>query len=155
METRHVPLAEAENDQLKDFAATILGLEFDGRTGSQAMRAKIREAGWTKDTIPVLAQSAPRQDTKPSGAKQAFEKNGRPFYRIMIPNEEKPGGEEPVMVSVNGRAMYIPRGEPQEVPAEYVEVLENAQSLVYEQYTGGKGGLGKPRIVQSYPFGYV
>lgn len=161
MKGTKVSIEEATLPQLKAFGEAVLGLDLARNATAQVVRGKMQEAGYNADFITVFETVEPgvASHTDGQSARQSariVKESGRVFYRVLIPNEEKPGGEEPVPVSVNGRLMYIPRGQPAEVPEEYVEVLENAQAYVYEPYTGeGLGGLKPPKVVKSYPFSYV
>lgn len=160
MKGNKIAIEDADLGQLKTFAQTVLGLEFPRNASGQVVRGKMQEAGYNADFITLFEKVQPGAASHVDGhsARDAsrFERDGRTYYRILIPNEEKPGGEDPVPVGVNGRSMFIPRGVPSEVPEEYVEVLENAQAYVYEPYSGeGLGGLKPPKVVKSYPFSYV
>lgn len=160
---KQIKIEEATAKQLRDFAELVLGLEIGGRETSQMMRGKIQAAGYSRDTIadvgapaegPTTAQVATSSD------RRINPETRKPETRIIIMAEDKPGGEDPVQVSVNGRLILIPRGEACWVEDPYVEVLRNAVEYVYDQYTGedvGRsgvdlGGLKKPREVLSYPF---
>jgi hypothetical protein len=161
MHGKKIAIEEADLGQLKAFAQTVLGLEFPKNASAQVVRGKMQEAGYNADFITVFEQVQPGPSSHVDGrsardASRVEKESGRVYYRILIPNEEKPGGEEQVPVSVNGRRFDIPRGQVVEVPEEYVEVLENAQAYVYEPYSGeGLGGLKAPKVVKSYPFSYA
>lgn len=157
--SNRISIAEATPQQLRSFATTVLGLELEGRENGPTLRSKIEQAGWTGDNIPVMGEAP---SGPPAGSRDAREaskivkENGRAYFTIIIPREDKPGGQEPVYVSINGRGMFIPRGERQEVPAEYVEALDHAEQHVYDEFDGnGLGGLKAPRKVKSYPFTYA
>lgn len=150
-----VKLAEASTAQIREYATISMGLEIHGNAGKNAILAKMQEAGFDRDEIQVW----PSHDQKAEKAKQSTaelaheDETGRKFYRVLIAEQDKPGGAEPVAVSVNGKAMFIPRGEPVNVPAEYFEVLQNAVEFIYPEFDGSDlGGLKAPRKVQSYPF---
>lgn len=163
MKQRTIPIEEANLAELREFARTILQIEMHNRETAQQMRAKIKEAGYHADKITIFdATSAEAtKERRDAGGRHVFKKTDehgreREYCRILIPNQDKPGGEEPVPVGVNGRVMYVPRGEPHDVPVEYVEALENAVEFIYEPYDGnGLGGLKPPRTVKSYPFQYA
>lgn len=69
---------------------------------------------------------------------------------IIIDRSDEPGGDQPVPVSVNGRNMFINRGEPSDVRYPYYAALLNAQRLVVEQ--SKIGDAPNERTVQAYPF---
>jgi hypothetical protein len=153
---------------LRDYARTTLGLELADTTKRNDIIGKMRSVGFTADMIEVPGDPEQLQRPEATAADEngpvRFKRDaqgqivkgdgGLPVkeYRILIPKEDKPGGEEPVYVSVNGVAMWITRGEQHWVDEKYVEALKNAVNFVYPQYEDGLGGLGTPREVQSYPY---
>lgn len=166
METKHVSIEEATIDQLRWFAEVILQLELNEKSNSNHVRAAIVRAGWPADKPIFTNQKADHypdncdDEGNPRPRVREMEFNGkmRQCIRIMIPIQEKAGGEEPVPVGVNGTVMWIPRAEPVFVPVEYVECLEHAEKFVYEPFSdmpGDMGGLKPPKIVKEYPFQYV
>lgn len=56
--------------------------------------------------------------------------------------------EQAVFVSLNGYAYQIPRGVPCSVPAEVIEILQNAKQTTYTQTPTGV----VERTVQRFPF---
>lgn len=173
---KRIPIEQATLEDLKAFATVVLGLELDGRATADSIRAKLKTAGYQLETIPA-------EVTEMTTKKQVYGKDFRTgiptftkqnpdtgetiidpdcpkkspmlFARINIPITSKPGGDEPVAVGVNGRAMAIPRGKDVDVPMKYVEVLMNAKEMAYEEYDPTRdmlGGLGMPSLVDSYPF---
>lgn len=68
---------------------------------------------------------------------------------ITIHPTEGEGGSDAVFLSINGYAYQIPRGEPQSVPEEVVEVIKNAKTTVM---TFGEGGKVVSREAQRYAF---
>lgn len=57
---------------------------------------------------------------------------------ITIHQAEGDGGSDAVFISLNGYGYQVPRGEPQEVPVELVEILKNAQTKTYQTGPGGQ-----------------
>jgi len=106
---------------------------------------------------PVATAPRSRKKKKSSGRlRPRFQVEHPPApkkLRIIVARSNEAGGDEPVKCGVNGKAMLIPRGEPVDVPAPYVEVLENAIAFHYEQRDLG-GGLTElvRREVPLYPF---
>ncbi len=156
-----IKIADATPAQLREFGTNSLGLELHGRETTAMMTAKFAAVGYNVDDIglqeaTVVPSGGPNgdvafniRDVRADGIKE---------IRILIHTQDKPGGEDPVQVGVNGKLMLIPRGEPQWVPESYVGVLNNAVEYVYDEYQGGTGNLGglsKPREVKSYPFSYA
>ena len=158
---KSIEIEKASIEQLRVFADIVLQIETSEKNTRQQIIGKIKQAGYNRDTIPsnLSIPSAPPVDLGPQSATAALrareEEDGNVFYRILIPMEDKPGGEDPVEVMVNGSRMAIPRGEPHKVPEKYVEALQNAKKFVYDEYIEGLGGLGQPRVVMSYPFSFA
>lgn len=148
-----ISIEQASAQQLRDFASLVFGLELTGTENKAVMTGKLKAVGYDKEDIPVMGGSSPAA-SKPAAGAGAVQENGdgRDCMKILIPEEDKDGGQEPVFVSVNGSAMYIPRAKPVLVPLPYIEALQNAVQFVYPQYDGEEGGLGEPRKVHSYPF---
>lgn len=177
MAIKQIPIDEALIDDLRSFAEVVLGLEVPKRATEQTIRGKIAEAGWTRDVIVLDDASAgiptgsqnnslvnirPREDDK-GNAIMGEGPDGEPEQereiKILVHTSDKPGGDEPVFASVNGRGIYIPRGERVWVPEKFVRVLDDAVELHYPEYdpnkNDGRGGLDAPREVKSYPFSFV
>lgn len=158
--TERIKIADATPAQLREFGANTLGLELHGRETGAIMAAKFAEVGYNVDDIglqtpAVVPSGGPNGEAAFNTRDRA---DGVKEVRIVIHTQDKPGGEDPVQVGVNGKLMLIPRGEPQWVPESYVEVLNHAVEYVYDEYKGGPdnlGGLNKPREVKSYPFSYA
>lgn len=148
-----VPLAKATAEQLRTFAENYLGISPDANARVDQLRAQV-QAAWGKDSI-IVAPAAGQEPEAPAGspprpvtAAQQPPPKGK--VKIHIPMTDRPGGREPVPVSVNGRAMLIPRGEECEIPYAYYEVLKNAVELQYYEMPGG--GLSQPQAVQAIPY---
>lgn len=163
MKTERIPFNEADKRQLTNFAKVNLGLDIDGRASETEIRSAIQRAMPDIQEIILFdmhSQEATQgvRSERQSATFMKVDENGREreYCRILIPIEDKPGGEEQVPVSVNGIRYDIPRGSPQDVPVEYVEALQNAEYYVYEPYTGeGLGGLRKPKVVKRFAFQYA
>ena len=78
----------------------------------------------------------------------------RHWAKIRIERTEEVGGTDPVPVIPNGQTMLIPRGKDIEVRWPYVEVLQHAEKIVYDEVLDADGMHREhvPRIVQTYPF---
>ncbi|ESZ60650.1 hypothetical protein NL532_24065 [Mesorhizobium sp. C120A] len=140
-------IADASAKQLADYAETVLGLEgVDYRLGKGKIEEKMRAVLYDKDFIEVEDDEAPIARINPPAPT-----NARRMATIIIPNQDKAGGTEPVPVAVNGRQLWIPRQAPQTIPWEYMHALDNAKKFVYE--TDGNGTLIlPPSEVHEYPF---
>ncbi|MDE4189669.1 hypothetical protein [Phaeobacter gallaeciensis] len=164
----HVAVSKANLTQLTQFAELMMGLEVPEGAKKDDIKVLIETAGWTKDTIPTLKKSSEIPAVSDSNGKprprefmHEFGGKERKCVAIVIPEQEKPGGAEPVPVSCNGVQLYIPRNEPHAIPVEYVEILENAEKFVYPPIMPDTSmqemetGLREPRVVKEYPFSYA
>lgn len=150
-----IKISEASAEQLRTFASASLGIEVHPNSNRETLISKI-SAAYDKDEIPVgdaddgdqpLAGAPPRPVTDRQASRP---KKG--YVRIHIHVTEDPGGNEPVPVGVNGKAMLIPRGEDVDIKEEYFEVLKNAVQHKYEMMPDGKSINPNPRKVPLYPF---
>lgn len=136
--------------QLVVYAETVLGLEFAHNIGEAKLRAKIAEAGFSGDEIEVEDDETETQPAKPLTPADVIA-SGRKRVRIVIQMQEGvPGGSEAVPIGVNGTVARVMRGVEVDVPAEYVEVLDNARKTVYGRDQDGR--LTSPTQVHLYPF---
>lgn len=165
---RRIDIESASAAELRKFGRVALGLDIAETLNKPQILGKLQEAQYTQPFILLEEQPAPPGAPAPSNGRvtrPAVRANGEPIRRedgrqmietrIIINRSERPGGDEPVQVGVNGRLMLIPRGEAVFVREDYLEALEHAVEDVYDPYDGGIGGLKKPRQVQSYPFSYA
>ena len=173
-----VTLADANRDDLFVFVTTHLGIDVkDGATRGE-LYAKALESGLKaeskidavsvpdairpgstqeirrpieRDTAgnPVEASADDAEDLDEAEVEAALEAHMNEFCVINIAVSELPGGETPVYASVNGKAIWLPRGEPIKVRRMYVEALEHA---VADHFAESMAGLGDARKVQTYPF---
>lgn len=151
-----VPIAKATAEQLRAFAQDYLGIFPDANAKVEQLRAQVKEA-WGKDSI-VVGAAAEQPEAAPAGTPPrpvtaAQQPPAKGKVKVHIPMTDRPGGREPVPVSVNGRAMLIPRGEECEIPYAYYEVLKNAVELQYYELPGG--GLSEPQAVQAIPHSVI
>jgi hypothetical protein len=145
-----IAIADASAKQLADFAETSLGIEgVDYRLGKAKIEEKMRAVMYDKDFIEVADEEAPIQRIDPPAGESR-----RRMATIMIPNQEKAGGTEPVPVAVNGRQLFIPRQTPQTIPWEYMHALDNAKKLLYATDENGSL-LPNPSEAHEYPFSIV
>lgn len=149
-------------EELSDFLQVVMGVEVKGKETKQQLLAKLTQIGWAVPFITVAApEAAPSREDgdRPSMSTRIVKKGGkdRKEIRIMIHANDKPGGDRPVPVGVNGVMMLIERGKACWVPEEYVHVLINAVEIIYPEYDQNAdmlGGLSHPKPVPSYPFSY-
>ena len=167
MKFEQKPVAEAGEDELRAYLVLRHGVEpssLPKRGATTALRSALKKLEPDCEqilVIPVAATPAPAAVSVgeiPMGRRiSRTDESGktREYVRILVHTSDKPGGEEPVFVGVNGIGMYIPRGEEVEVPVEYAEGLDHARQLVYPQSDDPVGGLGEPREVHVYPFTFA
>lgn len=143
---------DATPEEVRQYAR-FNGLEIDAGAQKQTVLDKMKLAGFNVEEITVFETQKPQASDGGSGTfKNA---DGKDCYMIFIPEEDKPGGQEPVPVGVNGSVMLIPRGKDVPVPVEFVLALRNAVMDIYDPVTEGYGGIRKPRHVPAYPFQIV
>lgn len=122
-------IEDAGAQEIANFLMThkgIQGLNF--RQGREVMLAKLRETGYSGDTIKVAVEDEGAKGLKVG--KESFPNAQK--VRIRIHNSSGPGGTEPVWAAVNGRGMWIPRNKDVEIPAPYVEVLQHAEERIFD-----------------------
>lgn len=110
-----------------------------------------------KDSVtPVPRGTDIRAEDLPPGPLRAEdlspEDREKLYVTVNIARTEDPGGNDPVPLSVNGRAMYVPRDQDCEIRYPYYEVLKGAVTTKYDQKEDGEM---VPRHVPLYPFSLV
>jgi hypothetical protein len=148
MALQKIAIADASAKQLADFAENVLGLDgVDYRLGKGKIEEKMRTALYDKDHIEVEEEQAQIQRIEPPSSE-----NKRRMATIFIHESDRPGGTEPVPVAVNGRQMFIPRGQQCTIPWEYYHALDNAKHYVYQQGPNGELLSESRKEVHEYPF---
>jgi hypothetical protein len=146
-----VKITEASDEQLRWYAANVLGLDISVAAKRPGVISKIA-AVHDCDSIAVPPEiGCPRLEPasdRPAHAviPGSYQSGGK--RRVIIERQEGPGGDRPVFVAVNGVGILVPRGEPCNLAEPYIEALENAVQTVYHQ--DGDGNL-IPRDVQIHP----
>lgn len=166
MKLQKIPVEEATEQQLRDFARDVLGIEIHHSAKHATCIAKVKEA-WDKPEIMVAvtepaaeagsdvpeSKEEPAQPPRPVTAAQRPPKAG--YVRVRIDIQDIPGGNEPVPVGVNGKVMVVPRAKECDIPEAYYEVLENSVSHIYDPLPDGKGINPEPRKVPSIPVALI
>lgn len=142
-----VALESATEEQLRTFASDNLGITLKDTDKRPAILARIRGA-WDKPEITVSDDDPTIPKAKAKAAPNT-DHGSNEFVTVLIERQEEPGGEEPVFLSVNGRALWVPRGEPARIRKPYFEVLKHSVKTVYEQ--NGTDEI-RSRNVPMYPF---
>lgn len=146
-------IAEATAAQLADFANRNYGLTVNYRQGRDFVLAELNKVGFSGSEIDVdgAEQAAEtiidREPARLAGGKAGF--SGQTAV-IRIPQQNEPGGKDPVVGGVNGLFFRIVRDTDVEVPIEYVRVLQNANRVEYSH--GENGEPINPTEVPTHPF---
>lgn len=171
MGTKSIPIEDATEDQLRQFAKN-LGLDPHPAAKSLNLKGKIATV-YSGDTIVVEVgeedENAGPVPTSPAEAETEAEPEAplpaetsavqplpgaeeypEPRYTIVIAETPDKKGREPVPVCVNGRNMWIPRGQQVTIKHRYYHTLMNAVQTIYEQPDGPTGDM-IPRNSLSYP----
>lgn len=151
--TKQVPLADATNKQLRTFASSHLGLPLGSNVMTdRKLRAMIQEAAWDKPYVLVPADEGVEVEPRPAAAAPEPQLGAEPYVKLLITVTEEDDGRDMVFVGVNGRAIYLPRGEEISVKYRYYLALKNAQKMITDQRGEGVHTEDVSRIVQQYPF---
>lgn len=145
MSTEDFNLATADKHQLKYYAKNELipSLKLSLSMTEDTMRTKIQ------DHCAIHGFAAPTSRIGAKGNDAAKEMH---YVTISIAKSDKPGGDEPVFVGVQGVGYTIPRGINIDVPASVVEILKNAmQDLV----TQDEDGEIHHNHVLAYPYNII
>jgi len=143
-----IAINDAAASQLAEFATVNLGLEVNYRMGVDKIRGIMSASGYDKDFIEV-EDAAPVQAQR-IAIGQTVADADRKLVKIIIAQQDGPGGKEPVVVGVNGRVARIERGKEVLVPIEYIEALKNANKVTYDK--GPNGEPINPSFVPTHPF---
>jgi len=149
---KQVDIKQASESQLRDFGRDTLGLNLPPNCKIDTLRSKV-SAAWDKDFILVVeaADTSPQVGSDPQPITPEQQPPEDSMVRIIITVTEEAGGNQPVPVSVNGKAMLIPRNEEVDIPFKYYEALKHAVAHKYDPLPDG--GLNPiPREVPRYPF---
>ena len=108
-----------------------MGLDVTVKMGVLGIKAKMAQAGFPTDFIEIDDgnEEAPIARVEPLRGRHT---PGRRMVELRIEQQEKPGGNEPVFVSVNGVHMLIPRSKNCWVDYKYYEALQNAVAHIAE-----------------------
>lgn len=150
-----VALADATAAQLREFAQTVLGLEIAPTTPAAGIRAKIGAAGYDKDIISVGQVTVVPTEHPHVGIHMATTSESEGYSTVIIQKSNEKLGDQPVWVSVNGVGMFIERGKKSRIKNRYVEALQNAIEVIYEQDQSDLKAPLIPREVHRFPFSIV
>ena len=143
-----IKLSAASGEQVRKFASEVLGLDIKTADTIGSIRAKIATV-WEGDEIDVEeGGKLAKVQVMPIETK---DDDGSEMVRVIIQKTSGVGGSDTIFASVNGRAIWIPRGEPVDLAKKYFEVLQNAVEAIYDQLPDG-GINTEPRMVPVYPY---
>lgn len=146
-----IKLQDAKGYQLREFATKVLGLDVKGTESLEKVRAKIA-AAFDGDEIEVSEPEAPAPAGRKINVNADFESlDGEEKVTIILQKNNSPQGQMPVWVGVNGKAIWIPRGEPVQVAKKFVDALDIAEEEIYDALPDG-GINPDPRKVPVYPY---
>ena len=155
MSQKKIPISEATEQQLRDFASTHLQLDIHHNAKLETVRSKVEQA-WDKDEIFV---DAPEEADMSGQAPQPVLNSQQPcppgFVRIRIHQTEEPGGDEDVPIGVNGKINLVQREKDVTIPHEYYEALTRAIEYRYEMLPDGVNMNPVPRQIQKYPHSVI
>lgn len=101
------------------------------------------------DAAPVAAAAAAQAEAAPVVGRNHDDQLSGDRRLITIHPTEGDSGSDAVFVSLNGYAFQIPRGTPQNVPVEVIEIIKNAKIT---HRNAGPGGVPIERTVQRYAY---
>ena len=136
-----VQIADATDEELRNFAQLALGLPVEDLGSRPALLAAISSA-YMQDFITVQRAAPEENEQTQEGAPSVAPQqklvgkaggHGEPVVILKIGQTEMPGGKDPVPVAVNGQTLIIQRNLRAEVPYRFYEALKNAVRQVVEQ----------------------
>lgn len=170
MKLSTIPLADASDRQLVDYARTFLQLDVHPNAKRETVLSKISQGapGNEQCTI-VLPDLEPEPELRqpvPAVREVLLNDDGRRFdiasqedprFTIIIQEQGGLGnfGKRAVPVACNGRTMLIPRGKECTIPARYYYVLKEAMENHIEDVPMEDNPSKVERVeteVMSYPF---
>ena len=160
-----IAIADATAAQLRKFAELSLGLPVQASWNKQTTLAAMA-AAWNYDFIEFEEEAAPvapeaivlgvdvpaneNIEIPVTGLSPAeLAKRDARLIELLIPLQEDAGGKDMVPLSVNGRALLVPRGVTVKIRRPYFEVLARAVRVTYDQ---DREGNMIPRHVPQYPY---
>ncbi len=152
-----IEIAEASDDQLREFCRNNLGLPVGDNETRASLEAKIQTTwGKSKITVTEGRKKKPRANTETAVVGEEgipVDKRtslvAEPVWEILIPETEEPGGKDPVFLGVNGRGLFIERGVASEIRHRYYADLVTNTKTVYIQVDER---TIEPRVMPAHPF---
>jgi hypothetical protein len=141
--TKQLPLAEASERQIRDYAETMQLDLSDAHSETDVLA--VLGAAWPFSWIPVAdapddggdgdqgeaALPEPQQEILVGGIG-----SNDPKVRLRLGETELPGGKEPAVIAVNGRTVVIQRKLVVDLPYRFYLAMRNAvRELVFSEVT--------------------
>lgn len=146
--TPKIAIEAASAKELRQYAELQLGIDLPQTSNRSQILAKIKRAEPDIEEVPAIVDPEPAPLTKAVAAEAQQEAKK---VRVRIAPQDGVGGDRPVFVSVNGRAMLIPRSKVVEIPPAYAEALTNATYTVYDEVKNDEGEVAYvPRDVARF-----
>lgn len=96
----------------------------------------------------VAGNAAPGED--PQVVRDRIRRDGQ-YIQVMIARSPADGGDEPVTIVCNGKALRVERGKPQLIRRPFYECLRNSEERHWDMKEENGQIELVPRMVQSYP----
>jgi hypothetical protein len=125
-----IPIDIVNATTLANYVSANMGLEVSPKLGVLGIKAKMAQAGFPTDFIEIDDGREEPEIIRIEPPTKARQVDGKRSVQLRIEPQERPGGNEPVFVSVNGVHMLIPRAQTCWVEHKYYEALIHAVSKV-------------------------
>lgn len=141
VKTVKIPIEDATDDQLREFASLVLALDSTKLGNRQTMLGLI-QAAWPQDFITkqvevdALGQVQDQksvQDILPQQRLRGSIDEDEPRVTVRIMQTEMPGGRDPVPIGVNGVTVVAQRNMDVSMPYRFYLALLNAVRTVVDQ----------------------
>jgi hypothetical protein len=146
---KKIPIDIMNAQALATLVVANMGLDVNPKMGLLGIKAKMAQGGFPTDFIEI---DDDEEDDRPIERREPPRERhipGKRSVQLRIEPQEKPGGNEPVFVSVNGVNMLIPRAKTCWVDYRYYEALNNAVAHIAE--TDQDSNITGYRKVPEYP----
>jgi hypothetical protein len=148
-----IRLVDATHAELSAFATQDLNLELPDAATRADIIELIKQSGHTAKSFEL--DDMARRPVGMAARAPSGDLDDYTHVKLTIAMQDIPGGREPVFVSVNGRGMFIPRGEPVEVARRYYEsALRDAVEVHYpetQELTRDRSALEAPIETPRFP----
>jgi len=139
--TVKIPIADASDDQLREFASLVLALDAT-KLGDRGAMLGLIQAAWPQEYITRQVQVDEQGNVQDQNVVQEILPQQRlrgsidedePRVTVRIMQTEMPGGRDPVPLGVNGVTVVAQRNMDVSMPYRFYLALLNAVRTVVEQ----------------------